>query len=112
MGKDNLSDENVISVLMEAEKFEMESLSSAALEHLAERPLGKSLNEVPGFKEAFQAQAKPVKDLLAIMSEKNASLKEEVSLLRQKIQHLEEQKIKITIRSGEFYRLYFVNEND
>merc|ERR1712029_189245 len=90
--KDSICDENVMKVWTEAEKFEITALCSKSMEHLADRPVGKPLKEVPGFEEAFKDLDKPVKELLAVMSDKISSLKDEY-------QHLEDGKIKITIKS-------------
>ena len=79
--KENICDENVMKVWTVAEGFEITTLYSTALEHLAERPMGKPLKEVPGFQDTFEDKA--VKDLLAILSDKRSTLKE-------KYQHLED----------------------
>ena len=73
--KDNICDENVMKVWTEAEKFKITALCSKAMEHLAERQVDKPLKEVPGFEDAFK-DLKPVKELLAVMSDKISTLKE------------------------------------
>merc|ERR1712029_731341 len=90
--KENIADENVMKVWTEAEKFEITTLYSKALEHLAERPVGKPLKEVPGFEDAFKDLNKPIKDLLDVLSIK-------ISSLKKKYEHLEEGQIEITIKS-------------
>jgi len=98
--KETISDDNVMYIWMEAEKCNNEDLCARAIDHLVERPRGKTLQEVSGFNKAFQDHDKPLKDLLKKLTEKNShcleenfKLKEEISILKK------EAKIKITIKT-------------
>jgi len=83
--KDSICDENVMEIWMEAIWCKNKSLCSTAMEHLVERPRGKTLQEVPGFADAFESHEKPLKDLLATLSDKSFRYKEEISELREKL---------------------------
>lgn len=62
--KEHITDDNVMGIWMEAEKSSNHVLCEAALDHLVERPKDKTLEDVPGFSEAFASHDKPLKDLL------------------------------------------------
>ena len=108
--KAHINDSNVMDVWMEAEKCESKTLCAAALEHLVERPEGKILQEVPGFQDAFQANDKPLKDLVFKLMDKLSHMKEQTSRLKDF-----EGVIKITLKcvqSNYRDKEYFVNIND
>jgi len=79
--KGNICDDNVMDVWMEAERCGSKILRTAAIEHLIDRPEGLTLEEVPGFKGAFQAYDTPLKDLIDTLIEQNKSLKDEIHQL-------------------------------
>jgi len=108
--KAHINDSNVMDVWMEAEKCESKTLCAAALEHLVERPNGKLLQEVPGFQDAFQANDKPLKDLVSKLMDKVSHLKAETSRLKDF-----EGIIKIRLKvpnSNRKDKHYYVNMND
>merc|ERR1712029_133108 len=89
----NICDNNVMEVWLGAKQLEIESLASTAINHLVDRPRGKSLTDVPGFKEALQSDDKSLKYLLDVMTdndycrkEENLSLKEELTQLKAKLE--------------------------
>jgi len=93
----NITDENIIGVWLGAETLGNERLSSTAIKHLVERPLGKLITELPGFSEAFQSCGKPLNKLVDILYKRNHYLKEEnlnlkgqVLDLNEKVARLEE----------------------
>jgi len=88
--KENIGDDNVMDVWMEAEKCGNETLTSIAIEHLVERPNGKALKDIPGFMDAFQAYDKPVRDLLTALATRNLSLKDANTYLEAKVKQLQE----------------------
>jgi len=75
--KKNLTDDNVMEVWMGTHSLDVKSLSAAVLEHLADRPSGKSLKDIPGFSEAFQSPKNPLKDLVELLSEQKMTMKED-----------------------------------
>ena len=102
---DNICDGNVMEIWMGAERLEYKGLSSTAIQHLVDRPKGKTLTNVPGFNEAFQDNVKPLQDLMGALSIKGSSMKEDISnlikensQLKLKLKRLEEpQVIKVTL---------------
>jgi len=74
--KKNLHDDNVMEVWMGSQNLDNKSLSSAVTRHLADRPQGKTLKDVPGFCEAFQSSNNPLTDLVKVLSEQVLSLSE------------------------------------
>jgi len=108
----NISDLNVMDVWLGAEALEYGDLASTAREHLANRPPGRGLKDVPGFIEAFQSYGKPLQGLMEVLSntssfmkEDNCKLREDISKLMQenfqlkvRVMHLEESRIiKVTV---------------
>ena len=81
--KKNIRDDNVIDVLQGADTLENEGLASMAIQHLADRPKGKTLRDVPGFNKALQSNGKPLRDLLLFLSDKNSEMKEEILNLKE-----------------------------
>merc|ERR1719295_28149 len=94
-----MSDDNVMDIWREAERCNINTLYKRAINHLVkQRPLGKTLKDVPGFSEAIQSQEKSFRDLLQAMSENEAhsqellqdsqigALKKELSGLKQELQ--------------------------
>jgi len=67
--KENISDNNVMEVWMEAERCKNRILCEKAVKHLVDRPKEKPMGNVPGFSEAFKSHEKPLVDLLAAMSD-------------------------------------------
>merc|ERR1712029_1066580 len=102
----NVCDNNVMEVLLGAKQLEIESLASTAINHLVDRPRGKSLTDVPGFNETLQSNGKHLQDLLVTLSDKTSgmkdgilSLKEENDLLKAKVKCVEESGIiKVAVR--------------
>merc|ERR1712029_381826 len=82
-------------------------LCSTAIEHLVERPNGKTLKDVPGFTDAFANDDKPILDLLAVFAEKNYHLKEE--LYRMKKDTIPTFKVTL-LRQGEWKEEFFVKK--
>jgi len=71
--KMNICHDNIIDICtISANNLENESLASIAIEHLVNRPQGKTMTEVPGFHEVFQATDKHFQDLLLVLSDKNS----------------------------------------
>merc|ERR1712029_468464 len=101
----NISDDNVMEVWLGAHTLENESLASTAIKHLAERPKGKSLKDVPGFVQSFQSNNKSLYCLLDVLTDENANVKEEILKLKEKnnqlkakVKLLEESRIiKVTV---------------
>merc|ERR1712029_669681 len=88
----NVCDNNVMEVLLGAKQLEIESLASTAINHLVDRPRGKSLTDIPGFNETLQSNGNHLQDLLVTLSDKtsrmkyeNLSLKEENNQLKAKV---------------------------
>jgi len=79
--KKNLSDENVLDVWMGTRSLDNESLSVAVTKHLANRPLGKTVLDIPGFDEALQSQNPPLKDLVEILSQQVMRMNEDSEFL-------------------------------
>jgi len=71
-----LCDANVMEFLKVAEKFDLERLKEKAMNHLAERPINKSIQKVPGFAEALESQPHLADLLMKSMSDKIQELKE------------------------------------
>jgi len=99
--KDKISDDNVMKIWTEADKFELKSLCATALEHLTERPIYKPLKDVPGFKDAFGAQDTPLKELLSILTEKNSSLKDTITGLKDKNSRLKDKNSRLKDKVSE-----------
>merc|ERR1719309_842392 len=114
--KETISDDNVMDIWMEAEKCKNEDLCARAIDHLVERPRGKTLQEVSGFNKAFQDHDKPLKDLLKKLTEKNSHCLEEIFKLKEEISVLKkESKIKITIKTigpDPWNLVFLVNPDD
>jgi len=112
--KETISDDNVMDIWMEAEKCK--HLCARAIDHLVERPRGKTLQEVSGFNNAFQDHDKPLKDLLTKLTEKNSHCLEEIFKLKEEISILKkESKIKITIKAkgpNPWNLVFYVNPDD
>merc|ERR1712029_497930 len=70
MGKENINDNNIMEVWMEAERCEDKILCETAIKHLVERPKEKPMKDVPGFVEAFKSGDKPLVELMAALSDK------------------------------------------
>jgi len=87
--KENICDEIVMDVWMEAERSCNAGLCAKAIQHLVDRPKGKSLRQVPGFNEAFESHEKPLTDLLNVLADKNFELKEEVCEMRDRLKRFE-----------------------
>jgi len=75
----NLNDDNVMEVWMGTQSLDNKSLHAAIVKHLAERPIGKTLKDIPGFNEAFQSQNNPLKDLVEVLSDQ---VSEQVSTMK------------------------------
>jgi len=88
--KENVCDENLMNIWMEAEKCGNRNLCSVAIEHLVDRPKDKPLKDVPGFMKAFEAYDNPIQDLLAALCDKNLHLSEENGDLKEKIKRFED----------------------
>merc|ERR1712029_652756 len=69
-------DENVMEFLKVAEKFDLKSLKEKAMNHLAERPINKNIQKVPGFAEALESHPHLEDLLMKSMSDKIQELKE------------------------------------
>merc|ERR1712029_322656 len=95
----NISDDNVMEVWLGAHTLENESLASTAIKHLAERPEGKSLKDVPRLVEAFQSNDNIVYRLLDFLTDKNSSVKEEIFNLKEENKQLKA-KVKLFEESG------------
>jgi len=74
--REKVSDENAMSLWMEAEKSGNERLYATVIKYLVERSSGRGLEEVHGFADAFGHYKKPLRELLTSMSAKNAELRE------------------------------------
>jgi len=114
----NISDDNVMEVWLGAQAMEYESLASTAIKHLAERPKGKSLKDVPRLVEAFQSNDKSVYRLLDFLTDKNSSVEEENNQLKAKVKLFEEVgMIKITVErrpwgATEWTEEFYVRSSD
>ena len=111
--KETISDDNVMDIWMEAEKCKNEDLCARAIDHLVERPRGKTLQEVSGFNKAFQDHDKPLKDLLKKLTEKNSHCLEEIFKLKEEISILK--RIRITVKttgSNPWNLVFHVNPDD
>jgi len=119
--KEHISDENVMSIWMEAHTLDNKTLAWSAINHLVGRPNERTLQEVPGFTEAFQArQNDPLKNLVDVLSDKNMclrgenlKLREEMADLRQRVKELElTRRIKIRLICHEWTGVFSVWTTD
>jgi len=101
--KKNMFDGNVMDIWMEAEKCHIKELCEMAIEHLVERPRGKTLQDVHGFNEAFRDHDKPLKDLLKKLTEKNSNLQEEILELKGSIPQSLPEFLGITVTNASCY---------
>jgi len=96
--KSIISDENVIELWMAAERYDIKSLSKEAVKHLAERPEGKDIQEVPGFAEALESHPHSFwRDVMAVMSEKKKEFRDKISDFKEMKKEMLGDVIKVTV---------------
>ena len=96
----NVCDNNVMEVLLGAKQLEIESLASTAINHLVDRPRGKSLTEVPGFNVALHSYEKHLQDLLITLSDKTSGMKDEILSLKEENNQLKAKVLEVMEESG------------
>merc|ERR1719391_1778965 len=69
--KTTITDGNVMTLWVEAEKCGNDILTSAAVAHLVKKISGRKLSEITGYGEVVGSQEKPIKELLEALANEN-----------------------------------------
>jgi len=93
--KTTVTDGNVMTLWVEAERCGNDILTSAVVAHLVKRTSGRKLSEIPGYDEVIGSQEKPIKELLEALANENMRHQTKISMLEEQLKRLQNQQEKV-----------------